>query len=366
MTDSFSSMIPYTEAQRREAADWFVLIRTDEDLQTETVQTWLRWMDQNESNRVAFESVAQAWHATPGISALAMPSAEELLADSYDGDLSIDEWRTNQPVASGVAASPERHGTDYSKFARRWTWLAAASLVAVTLGLFTMNRYLDLRGSQSDEFTTKTSEQIEITLADGSRVWLGPRSRLLVGFSKERRDIQLAAGEAFFSVKKDRSRPFTVRSSSGDITAVGTAFNVRALDNHVTVAVSEGVVTVAPKTLLSNHEPPTVRVASGQQVTFTAEESIKAIAITQSPSPGERARWRDGVLVYRDEPLRDVVMDVVRYSDRRIEISDEAIGDLHYSGVVYRGAVEEWTHALPESFPVRIITQGNREIIEAR
>jgi len=366
MTHSFSAMVPYTEAQRREAADWFVLIHAESDPQTETVQTWLRWMDQNEGNRVAFEAVAQAWHATPRFLALAMPSAEELLADSYYGDQSVDEWRTNQSVASGAAASPVRRRADYPKLARRWPWLAAASLVVVTLGLFTMNRYQELRGSQSDEFTTRTSEQIEITLADGSRVWLGPKSKLHVGFSKKRRDIQLANGEAFFSVKKDRDRPFTVRSSSGEITAVGTAFNVRALDDHVTVAVSEGVVTVTPKTLLMSHEPPTVRVTSGQQVTFAAREAIKAIAITQTPSPGERARWRDGVLVYRDEPLRDVVMDVVRYTDKHIEISDEAIGNLRYSGVVYRGAVEEWTRALPESFPVRIITEGNREIIGAR
>ena len=71
-------------------------------------------------------------------------------------------------------------------------------------------------------------------------------------------------------------------------------------------------------------------------------------------------------MVYRDEPLRDVVMDVARYSDKQLEISGDAVGDLHYSGVVYKGAVEEWTSALPESFPVKIVTNGNREIIQAQ
>jgi len=151
------------------------------------------------------------------------------------------------------------------------------------------------------------------------------------------------------------------------VRAVGTAFNVRTVDDHVSVAVSEGVVTVAPRSQLTAPEPATVlRVASGQQVTFSAQESLKALTITQTPAPGERARWRDGVLVYRDEPLRNVVMDVAHYSERQLEISGNAIGDLHYSGVVYKGAVEEWTHALPESFPVKIVSEGNRDIILAR
>jgi transmembrane sensor len=366
MNSPTSLKIPYTEAQRREAADWFVVIHSEDDPRTESSQAWLRWVDQDEGNRVAFESVARAWHATPESSVLAMPSAEDLLADSYRGDQPVDEWLAIQFAASSIATRSVKPKADSRTGLRRLMWLAAASLAAITLGLVTMNRYLDLRGSRSEEFTTKTGEQIEITLADGSRAWLGPKSRLLVGFSKKRRGIELATGEAFFSVKKDRNRPFTVRSSSGDITAVGTAFNVRAIDDHVTVAVSEGVVTVAPNIQRMMQKAATVQVASGQQVTFTAKESIRTIAITQTPAPGERARWREGVLVYRDEPLRDVVMDIVRYSERPIEISDNAIGDLRYSGVVYKSAVEEWAQALPESFPVKIVSEGNRKIIRAR
>ena len=187
-----------------------------------------------------------------------------------------------------------------------------------------------------------------------------------MGFTRARRGIRLATGEAFFAVRKDRSRPFAVRSPSGDITAVGTAFNVRAVDDHVTVAVSEGVVTVAPAAQLTLPNPATIRVGSGQQVTFTAREQIKALAVVQTPTPGERGRWRDGVLIYRDEPLRDVVMDVARYTDKSIEIADNAVGDLHYSGLVYKSAVDEWTSALPESFPVTVIRDGQRQIIKAR
>jgi transmembrane sensor len=359
--------VPYTEAQRREAAEWFVVIHDENDPNADTLQAWLRWLDVDECHRKAFEAVAQAWHNTPGSTALAMPTVEELSQDTYDGELSVETWRATSaaknPSTTSRLAGPAAH-----RFVRKYRWagLLAASLLAITLGLITMNRYTIFRGPLPDDFSTRTAEQIEITLADGSRVWLGPKSRLSVRFTKVQRGIQLTAGEAFFSVKKDPSRPFVVSSVSGDITAVGTAFNVRAIADHVTVTVSEGVVTVAPKTPSEVNKPAQVRVASGQQVTFAARESAEALSITLSPNPGERSRWRDGVLIYRNEPLRDVVMDVARYSEADLSISDDSVGDLRFSGVVYQGAVAEWASALPESFPVKILKEGNREIISPR
>lgn len=358
MSDSSIPELRYTDAQRREAADWFVVIRDEIDPDAESMQAWLRWMDEHQGNRAAFDSVARVWHATPASSALQMPSAEELAADDYDADVSVEEWlsreRTRIPAPVVLKARIPRRA-----------WLAAAAVVAITAVVLTFNRYL-LRESQADEFTTRTGEQIEITLSDGSHVWLGPKSRLLVDFSKEQRGIQLTTGEAFFSVKKDHRRPFTVGSAGGDIVAVGTAFNVRATDGHVTVAVAEGVVAVTPKAQPAAPKVASVRVTSGQQLTFIAQQPIQASAIVESPTPGERGRWRDGVLVYRNEPLHEVVRDVVRYSDIQIEIADAAVGDMHYSGVIYDDAVREWVSALPESFPVTIVSDGTREIIRAR
>jgi transmembrane sensor len=364
MSSTPPSTSPYTETQRREAADWFVIIQEEVDPKAESIQAWLRWMDQHEGNRAAFDSVARAWHGTPPSSALHMPSVAELLADDYDGEQPVEEWLARQPAVASSTVPATRPAANESRMSRR-AWIAAAAGVIAVVGLFTMYRYPDLRGARSDEFTTRTGEQMEITLADGSHVWLGPKSRLRVAFTKLRRDIRLTTGEAFFAVKKDPNRPFTVNSAGGDIVAVGTAFNVRAVDDHVTVAVSEGVVSVMPKAQLAVPEPATVRVASGQQLTFTAQEPVKALAVVQAQS-GERARWRDGVLIYRDEPLQEVVNDVVRYSDMQIEIADSAVGDLHYSGVIYQDAVHEWVAALPESFPVTIVADGPRQIIKAR
>lgn len=354
----------YTEAQRREASDWFAVLHGAADPSAESLQAWLRWIEQSEGNRAAFDAVTQAWHATPPASVQHMPSADELLDDEYDGSVPIDEWlRRSQPKGE---VRPQAKMSDPAPLWRR-PWLAAAAMVLVVVASLAVHRYSGERGLQSGEFTTRTAERIEITLADGSHVWLGPKSRLLVNFSEQRRSIHLTTGEAFFAVTKDAQRPFAVASVGGEIVAVGTAFNVRALDGQVTVAVSEGLVAVIPGA--SSTAPAAgagVHVASGQQLTFQALQPIKALTIVESPTPGERGRWRDGVLVYRNESLRDVIRDVVRYSDIQIEIADSAVGDMRFSGVIRDGAVREWISALPESFPVTVVSDGSREIIKAR
>jgi transmembrane sensor len=353
----------YTEAQRREAAEWFIVINAEDDPNPETLQTWLQWMDADAGNQRAFEAIAQAWHSTPRASAAAMPTKAELLADEYGPEQSVADWladRKPAAVARGYAADV-RPGRALRT--RRWA-LAAASLAALSIGGFQMTRYLRTYRTQSDEFATRVGEQIEITLADGSAVWLGPQSKLLVNFSAAQRRLQLVRGEAYFSVKKDKAWPFVVHSEGGDITAVGTAFNVRDVDRDVTVAVSEGIVAVAPRD--SGSALQTLRVASGQQLTFNAGAPVTALAIKASPAPGERARWRDGILVYRDEPLRSVISDVARYRTKPLEIRDPRVGDLRYSGVVYTKALDEWLAALPESFPVRVVSGEERQEILSR
>jgi transmembrane sensor len=355
----------YTKSQCAEAAAWFVVIRAENDPSSDVLQSWIRWMDQDTGNRVAFESVTEVWHDTPADTAALLPSAAELLADDYECDQPVEEWLAGQRPARPVADLTERRGAPRVPRWQRSPWFAVASLGILILSILTMTQYLNHHLSESDRFTTSRAEQIEIALADGSKVWLGPQSALQVEFSAHTRALRLTAGEAFFMVKKDHTRPFIVASASGDITAVGTAFDVRTLSDHVAVSVSEGVVTVAPRSSLMTPEPGTVRVASGQQVTFAAQEPVGSLTITKSPMPGERSRWREGILVYRDETLRNVVMDVARYSDKPLEFNGDANGELHYSGIVYRSAIDEWTAALPESFPVTITTDGNRKIIRA-
>lgn len=350
----------YSELQRREATEWFVIIRAEDAPEAATLQAWLRWLEASEGNRQAFEAIAQAWHATPRAALAAHPDAHQLAADRYDGELPVAAWLQQAAQHDSAAAMRRRRRLPLALAAA----LAACGLLAALLFAW---RPPQRGANEPAELVTRAGEQLEITLADGSRVWLGAQSALLVSFDSDARNVRLRSGEAYFSVRQDRHRPFRVHSAAGTITAVGTAFDVRSLADRVTVVVTEGVVSVAGLVDTRDaEEARAVRIQPGQQITIQARQPVSERAIITTPSPGERARWREGVLVYRDEPLRDVVADVARYSPRPIEITGAAAAELHFSGVVYRDAIEEWASALPESFPVTLEAEGERLVLRAR
>jgi len=98
-------------------------------------------------------------------------------------------------------------------------------------------------------FSNDAAAPAEITLEDGSRVTLQPRSeiRFVKKFSIEKREVYLS-GEAFFNVKRDTHRPFLVYSNEVVTQVLGTSFTIKAYENEkeITVAVKTGKVSVYP------------------------------------------------------------------------------------------------------------------------
>lgn len=69
--------------------------------------------------------------------------------------------------------------------------------------------------------------EYNLTLADGTNVWLNSGSELKfpVRFAGNVREVYLK-GEAFFEVVSDSLHPFSVKAGEAEIKVVGTAFNV--------------------------------------------------------------------------------------------------------------------------------------------
>lgn len=94
--------------------------------------------------------------------------------------------------------------------------------------------------------TTSTAERTTVVLMDGSKVTLNAHSSLSVTDFEKKREVVLI-GEAFFEVKKDVNRPFTVHGGGLDIQVLGTSFNVQAYkgSQNTSVSVRTGKVRIA-------------------------------------------------------------------------------------------------------------------------
>jgi transmembrane sensor len=286
------------------AASWLVRVQND-DLSVEEVAEWQQWLAAKCEHRQAFDDMQRMWQGFEKLPnklppALPRPSFRPLLAAA-----------------------------------------AIAALVVAGLGAWHLSKspLLD-RSNGVTVFETKAGEHREVTLPDGSQLALGAKSLIWIRFAPSERRIGLDRGEAFFTVVKDKARPFVVHAGEATITALGTAFNVRKSGERVSISVAQGAVKV--------QETP---VTAGQEIIVAPSASKSSL---RSVAPHSTAAWRTGRLEYLGEPLKYVVADVNRYSDQQITIGDPAVGELLLTGTVFEDDIDAWLRSVEDLLPLKV------------
>lgn len=323
---------------RAEARDWLMRLQS-EDLSTEEIVGWETWIGEDVAHQVAYDAVSEAW-ALASMTEIRRPTALEMLRDEYNGAVPIRVWSRRRPPV-------------------RLAWAASVAAVAVlALGALGWTAWNAAGDEAARQFATGVAEHNQVMLSDGSDVRMAAMTDLQVDFDRGRRDIALKRGEALFKVAHDKSRPFVVATRQAEITAVGTAFDVHILPSETVVSVTEGVVRVVP----AGGRAP-VRVAAGHRLTASrAGVRIAEIGVdTLSSTP-----WLEGRLEYRNQPLSDVLQDVNRYARTQLVLGDAAAGRLDFTGTVQIASVEDWAHALPGVFPLRVENAGGKVVVRSQ
>lgn len=215
-------------------------------------------------------------------------------------------------------------------------------------------------------FETAVGERSTVVLPDDSIVTLNTDTRVEVRFieGSDVRRVFLQRGQAHFDVEED-PRPFEVLAGGRRIEALGTTFDVR-IDNELgvlvtllegRVAIDEGGGHAAVEVLQSSGgetpsdaEPalPTV-LQAGEQLIVRPNEPQQVIPVDVEQIAG----WREGRLVFRDDPLREVVKEINRYSTRKLFVDDdERLEGIQIGGVFKAGSTESFVAAVEEFYPV--------------
>jgi transmembrane sensor len=203
-------------------------------------------------------------------------------------------------------------------------------------------------------YETPVGGQRRITLADGSSVILNTNSLLDVDFSAKCRDVHLRRGEAYFDVVHDKSRPFTVHAENYVVRDIGTAFDVHlSKTGLVEVGVTKGSVEVRPANgrQVSGLAKSLGIIAAGQNVVLG--EKVERPKVVSSADLGRKLAWRQGQLIYNGQPLAEVLADVSRYSDIKIELADPALENLPVGGAFRTDQIEAIFAALENNFGIQ-------------
>ena len=176
------------------------------------------------------------------------------------------------------------------------------------------NRGADSRAPDRMSYATSPGVMDSLNLPDGSRVLLGPGSRLdlLSSFKSGAREMSLA-GEARFAVAHDAAHPFVIHTVSATIRDVGTVFSVHSdAAEGARVVVSEGAVEVQAKSGASRQ---TLR-AGDVGVVATGG----AIRVQRAVAGSDDLAWTHGRLVFRDASVTQVVADLRRWYGVEVQV----------------------------------------------
>lgn len=250
-------------------------------------------------------------------------------------------------------ANVQNAGVDQPESRRtRRAWLIGAGTLALA-GVGAAVAFFGLNGPTTIE--TKVGEQRKIQLADKSFVSLNTDSRVDVQLSRQRRDIQLAKGEAWFEVAKDPGRPFVVSVGTVEARAVGTAFSVRRFTSGAQVLVTEGVVEVTRQA-----HKIALRVGDGAFVPFDGAP----VVVSHDPDRVlDALAWRDGDIVLDEESLQQAALEFNRYNARKIVIADPSLQAEKLVGRFRLNQPDVFVKSVQDALNVEVRTEDDLIII---
>lgn len=278
-----------TSVQRKrsqEAADW--ILRNRDVTQTDTEKAdFQHWHDDPENGRVY--KVAQR---LLGDASLAIQS------DSQLRDLKIKS-------GNGVKA------------------IVSSAVAVIVLG--TLFFIFDGPMRMQADLISVAGEMPSVTLEDGSKMQLNASSAVAFHYDGNRRIVRLLRGQAFFEVAADARRPFSVETDHTRVTALGTAFDIRAGDTETDVTVTQHAVIVEPRNGTQQH----VEVNEGEQVSWIPAMGIGPARKIDSDAA---LAWRRGQLSVDNAPLSYVAEEIGRHFAGRIIITNNALANRRVSG----------------------------------
>lgn len=201
--------------------------------------------------------------------------------------------------------------------------MAIAALAIVFLMLGSLGFYYLKPGLNTfTEVVSEKGQRKEFTLPDGSRVWLNADTRIKYRkkFNEPVREVFLC-GEAYFSVVKDASRPFIVKTYKLDIKVLGTVFNVKSYpgDKTIETTLVTGLVSIeknADAKLKDNAAPVLIKPKQKAIFSISAEQiKVEPVNIDKTTS------WRNGKLVFDNESIDGVIAKLQRWYGVQVEVT---------------------------------------------
>ncbi|GAO41136.1 FecR family protein [Flavihumibacter petaseus] len=204
------------------------------------------------------------------------------------------------------------------------------------------------------------SRVVDITLADGSRVWLNAGSSITypVAFIGKERNVTMD-GEAYFEVAHDAARPFRVAKGEAQVQVLGTRFNVNAYDDEPVMSVTLLEGSVAVKPLEKGDRKYLLKPGQQSQIGKNGEVNLQF-----HPDLEETMAWKHDKFIFTGNSIQAVMRQLEKWYDVKVEYKGPVSGE-EFVGVISRKAnVSEILSMLGETHTVSFEIEGKKIVVK--
>ncbi len=212
-----------------------------------------------------------------------------------------------------------------------WLTKAAAVLFLPLLGVlfylisdynYGSQKYSE-SGADTVEVIAPIGSRTVVQLSDGTEVNLNYGSAIKYprNFTGNTREIHIS-GEGYFDVAHDQNKPFIVKTAKLDIKVLGTKFSVQAYpgDDEIATTLVEGKVVIEKQLPGKKVEQLGVLVP-GQHVSYNMNSGK---IFSTKGSIYKYIAWKEGRLVFDNEPITGVAEKLSRMFNVDIEVDENA------------------------------------------
>jgi ferric-dicitrate binding protein FerR (iron transport regulator) len=209
--------------------------------------------------------------------------------------------------------------------------------------------------------TTPRGGQYQLTLPDGSRVWLNAASSITYPafFVGNERKVKIT-GEAYLEVAHNRAKPFIVDiDGKSTVQVLGTSFNINSYadDGNIKTTLVEGSVK------MSNTSADAVVLKPGQQ--GVQPSNGKGITVASAVDVAQVLAWKNGIFDFSGKRFESLMNDVERWYD--IDVKYEgAVPNFKVTGQMDRGVKLSGVLRFMEGFGLQVQLEGRTLIVKSK
>ncbi len=314
-----------------EAAVWIARLDSDQATRHDRLE-FARWLDKDPVHQHAFQELSPVWARMSTLGGI-----KNLIDNEKVVELTRRAHTSQQEEVLQPAAAP--------------AWQILAVLVFMVVGFLAQSQ----SGHEEQVYETELGGYQVVELDDGSIIHLNTDTRVHVKHDSSARTVWIEKGEAYFDVAKDKQRPFRVVSEFGQIAALGTEFLVKVENTGLDVAVFEGLVEVEKKaseqTLTEFDGTPVAVVKRSRDLLAQGEalnvsNGVSNILPFSSADAESAISWRQGKLLFEQQPLTVVLREMERYAPVRFLLVDKKMENIVISGSVDSGDAASYINLL--------------------